>query len=176
MLLLEERQWAKPENLLARRVLSENRGGLDRKVLALSFGRVLLSSEGANGTQFHLLITLMPEYPLAPRHDVNTEFNTRYVEKKNQLDATEWFIALIICSTCFAQFYAHHLELETICVILPPMVCSAWLLVVGGQVQDSRLCVLEEGLARQCNIPLPGRLACCPSPDPRQPATKNCTS
>jgi len=67
------------------------------------------------------------------------------VEKKNQLDATEWFIALIICSTCFGHFYAHHQELETICVLLPPMVCSNWLLVVGGQVQGSRVCVQEEG-------------------------------
>jgi len=32
------------------------------------------------------------------------------VEKKNQLDATEWFIALIICSTCFGHFYVHHQE------------------------------------------------------------------
>ena len=60
------------------------------------------------------------------------------VEKKNQLDVTECFIALMICSTCFGHFYAHHQELETICVLLPPMVCSAWLLVVGDQVQDSR--------------------------------------
>ena len=51
------------------------------------------------------------------------------VEKKNQLDANEWYIALIICSTCFGHFYAHHQELETICVLLPPMVCSA--LVAG---------------------------------------------
>ena len=35
------------------------------------------------------------------------------VEKKNQLDGTEWFIELIICSTCFGNFYAHHQELET---------------------------------------------------------------
>ena len=53
------------------------------------------------------------------------------VEKKNQLDATEWFIALITCSTCFKYFYAHNQELETICVLLPPMVCSA--LVAGCQ-------------------------------------------
>jgi len=53
------------------------------------------------------------------------------VEKKNQPDATEWFIALIIRSTCFGHFYAHHQELETICVLLPPMVCSA--LVTGCQ-------------------------------------------
>ena len=53
------------------------------------------------------------------------------VEKKNQLDATEWFIALIICSTCFGHLYAHHQELETICVLLLPMVCNA--LVAGGR-------------------------------------------
>jgi len=63
-------------------------------------------------------------------------------------------IALIICSTCFGHFYAHHQELETICVLLPPMVCSAWLLVVGGQVQGSRLCVQNEGMLQDesCNI------------------------
>ena len=37
--------------------------------------------------------------------------------EENQLDATEWFIALIICSTCFEHLYAHHRELETACVI-----------------------------------------------------------
>jgi hypothetical protein len=51
------------------------------------------------------------------------------VEKKNQLDVTEWFIALILHSTCFGHFYAHHQELETACVLLPPMVGSA--LVAG---------------------------------------------
>jgi len=65
------------------------------------------------------------------------------VEKKNQLDATDWFIALIIRLTCFGHFYSHHQELETICVLLPPMVCSAWFLVVGGQVKGSWLCVPE---------------------------------
>ena len=54
--------------------------------------------------------------------------------EENQLDVTECFIALMIRSTCFGHFYAHHQELETICVLLPPMVCSAWLSVVGGQV------------------------------------------
>ena len=57
----------------------------------------------------------------------------------------ECFIALMTFSTCLGHFYAHHQELQTICVLLPPMVCSAWLLVVGGQVQGSRLCVQEEG-------------------------------
>ena len=50
-------------------------------------------------------------------------------EEKNQLDATEWFIALITCSKYFGHFYAHHQELETICVLLLHMVCSA--LVAG---------------------------------------------
>ena len=51
------------------------------------------------------------------------------LEKKNQLDSTECFIALIICSTCFGHFFAHHQELETIYVLLPAMVCDA--LVAG---------------------------------------------
>ena len=62
------------------------------------------------------------------------------VEKKNQLDVTECFIALMTCSACFRPFYAHYQELEDMCVLLPPTVCSAWLLVVGGQVQGSCTC------------------------------------
>ena len=58
------------------------------------------------------------------------------VEKKNQLDATEWFIALVICSIRFGNFYAHHQELETICVLLPPMVCNA--LVAGCRGSGAR--------------------------------------
>ena len=53
------------------------------------------------------------------------------VEKKNKLDATEWLIALVICSTCFGHLYAHHQELETVLVLLPHMVCIA--LVAGSR-------------------------------------------
>ena len=56
----------------------------------------------------------------------------------------------MICSACFGHLYTHHQELEPKCVSLPPMVCSAWLLVVGGQVQGSRLWVQEEGF---CTTP-----------------------
>jgi hypothetical protein len=44
----------------------------------------------------------------------------------NQLDATEGFISLIICSKYLGHFLAHHQELETILVLLPHMVlyCS----------------------------------------------------
>jgi hypothetical protein len=65
---------AKPGNLLERRTLSENRGGLVRKLHALSVGRVYLQKV-ADRTQFHL-ITLTLECPLAPQHYINTEFNT----------------------------------------------------------------------------------------------------
>jgi len=55
--------------------------------------------------------------------------------EENQLDATECFIALVICSTCFGHLYAHHQELETILVLLPHMVCNA--LVAGGRRSDA---------------------------------------
>ena len=52
--------------------------------------------------------------------------------EENQLDATECFIAIIICSICFGHLYAHHQELETILVLFPHMVCNA--LVAGGRL------------------------------------------
>ena len=72
------------------------------------------------------------------------------IAKKNQLDATEWFIALIICSTCFGHFYTHHQELEIICVITAYGVgyLGCWLLEVRF------------------------RAAGRPPPDLQQPATK----
>ena len=45
--------------------------------------------------------------------------------EENQVDATEWFVALIICSTCFGHLYAHHQELETLLVLLSHRVCDA---------------------------------------------------
>ena len=67
--------------------------------------------------------------------------------EENQLDATEWFIALVICPTCFKQLYAHHQDLETILVLLPHMVCNA--LVAGGRLL---------GAERQAMRPAWGRL------------------
>jgi len=58
--------------------------------------------------------------------------------EENQLDVTEYFTALMICSTCFGHFYAHHQELETTGVLLPPTVCSVWLLVVGVRCRAAR--------------------------------------
>ena len=39
---------------------------------------------------------------------ITNNTNQQCVEKKNQLDVTECFIALMICSKCFGHFYAHH--------------------------------------------------------------------
>ena len=94
--------------------------------------------------------------------------------EENQLHVTECFIALTIRSTCFGHFYAHHHELETICVLLPPMVYSAWLLVVGGQVQSSRVSVQEEGCCtiRAASLFLDARPAALHLiPDNQQPST-----
>jgi hypothetical protein len=55
----------------------------------------------------------------------STELPYRMGREENQLDVTECFIALMIRSKCFGQFYAHHQELETIYVLLLPMLCSA---------------------------------------------------
>ena len=89
------------------------------------------------------------------------DLNTR--EEKNQLDATEWFIALLICSTWFGHFYAHHQEFETICVLLPPVVCSALVAGCRRSGAGSRLCVRDEGCCttESSNIHHPERIACC---------------
>jgi len=52
--------------------------------------------------------------------------------EENQLDTTECFIALTMCSTCFGHLYANHQEIETIHVLLPHVVCNA--LVAGGRL------------------------------------------
>ena len=63
--------------------------------------------------------------------------------EENQLDATEWVMALVICSTCFGHLYAHHQELESILVLLPYMVCNA--LVAGGLWSGARQQAMRPG-------------------------------
>ena len=96
--------------------------------------------------------------------------------EENQLDATEWFIALIICSTCFGHLQKSivrnsrlHLCCYRIWCVMP------WLLVVGGQVQGIRLLSslhFNRYKINLFNFPYPGRIACCPAPDRRPSATK----
>ena len=51
-------------------------------------------------------------------------------EEENRLDATQWFIGLVVCSTCFGHIYAHDQELATIQLVWH-VACNSWLLVVG---------------------------------------------
>ena len=51
-------------------------------------------------------------------------------EEENQLDVTQCFIELVICSTYIGHVYAHHQELAAILLILH-VACNSWLLVVG---------------------------------------------
>jgi len=52
------------------------------------------------------------------------------MKNKNQLDATYYFIVLLIGSTCFQHYYAHHHELATMALIVSFLVCC--LLEVGA--------------------------------------------
>jgi hypothetical protein len=49
--------------------------------------------------------------------------NTVLCGEENQPDATLWFIELVICSTYFGHFYAHHQELETILLVTRGVSC-----------------------------------------------------
>jgi len=51
-------------------------------------------------------------------------------EEENQLDGTQCFIELVICSTCFGHVYAHHQELATVLLVWH-VACNSWLLVFG---------------------------------------------
>jgi len=72
---------------------------------------------------------------------VRASLYTRMRREENQLEATEWFIAFIICSTYFGHLYAH--ELETIRVLLPYMVCNV--LVAGGRRSGARQQAMRPG-------------------------------
>jgi len=64
-------------------------------------------------------------------------------KEENQLDATECFIAPIICSTCFGHLYAHHKELETTLVLLLQMVCNV--LLAGGRLLGAEQQAMRPG-------------------------------
>jgi hypothetical protein len=70
-------------------------------------------------------------------------------KEENQLDATECFIALIICSTCFGHLYDHHQEFETILVLLLHMVCNV--LVVGGRLLGAQKQAMCPGWGKLCD-------------------------
>jgi len=63
--------------------------------------------------------------------------------EENQLDATECFIALKTCSTCFGHLYTHHQDLETILMLLTHVVCNA--LVAGGRLLGAEQQAMRPG-------------------------------
>ena len=80
--------------------------------------------------------------------------------EKNQLDATEWFIVLIICSTCFRALLCPSSGARDYMCYYHLWCAMPWLLVVGGQMQGSRLCVRNEGFCSSngvCECLLPSR-------------------
>ena len=88
------------------------------------------------------------EFLILRRIQRDTAKNVYWCREENQLDATECFIALIICSTCFGHLYAHHQELETILVLLPHMVCNA--LVAGGRLLGAEQQAMRPGWGKLC--------------------------
>jgi len=50
-------------------------------------------------------------------HSPGKEKGMSILKNKNQLDATYYFIVLLVGSTCFGHYYAHHQELATIMLI-----------------------------------------------------------
>ena len=82
-------------------------------------------------------------------------------KEENQLDATECFIALIICSTCFEHLYAHHQELETILVLLTHMVCIA--LVSGGRMLSRRAAGYASGMRELVRLECESHKFPCPA-------------
>jgi len=54
------------------------------------------------------------------------------MKNKNQLDATYYCTVLLIGSTCFGHYYAHHQELATIILITKLVVSFLGLLYFGS--------------------------------------------
>jgi len=57
----------------------------------------------------------------------------KFFKNKNQLDATYYFIVLLIGSTCFGHYYAYHQELATIMLITTAVV--SFLVYCGLEVR-----------------------------------------
>jgi len=74
----------------------------------------------------------------------------RLVKNKNQLDATYYFIVLLIGSTCFGHYYAHHQELATIMLITTLVVsfCKDESYSVNVKLWILVVCVRCEALCR----------------------------
>ena len=92
----------------------------------------------------HCILLIFCSYITTQRGYLLYKIETQHKSRKeNQLDATECFIALKICSTYFGQLYAHHQEFETILVLLLYMVCNT--LVAGGRLLGAEQQAMRPG-------------------------------
>ena len=74
---------------------------------------------------FHQVFKIQPTVMCRTKTDISVAFrHNKFWRIKNQLDATYYFIVLLIGSTCFAHYYAHHQELTTIMLITTMVVSS----------------------------------------------------
>ena len=67
--------------------------------------------------QYTLHLKIAPTVPRAPHSGSLGLKSLSRVKNKKQLNATYYFIALLIGSTCFGHYYAHHQELTTMMLI-----------------------------------------------------------
>ena len=73
---------------------------------------------GLNSLSIRIFNLLHYGCPQRPKHVASNQTNIKFeLKNKNQLDATYYFIVLLIDSTCFGHYYAHHQELATIMLI-----------------------------------------------------------
>ena len=81
--------------------------------------------EGRTGTTWEISEQWTLSLPSSPKNNNDNDNNNNNNNNnnkwnwriKNQLDATYYFIVLLIGSTCFGHDYAHHQELATIMLI-----------------------------------------------------------
>ena len=66
--------------------------------------------------------------PLLPLHALVTCTGRISLKNKNQVDATYYFIVLLIGSTCFGHYYVHHQEFTTI-MLITTLVFRSWFAV-----------------------------------------------
>jgi hypothetical protein len=96
-------------------------------------------------------------------------------EEENQLDVTQCFVELVICSTCFGHEYAHHQEPATILLVWH-VVYNSWLLVVGRsgagqQAMRPGWGMLFDGVEQHPSSRTHSLLSCTWPSDHQQPRT-----
>jgi len=65
-------------------------------------------------SQFRYFLAIVLTFSYSCCHDECLSVHHRWYEEREQLDATQKFIELIICSICFGHYYVHHQEPGTI--------------------------------------------------------------